>query len=467
MKRIEANLYDYQKRAINFIKTKKKCALFLNMGFGKTVISLTAIQELKAAGLINKVLIIAPKAVALSTWPNELDKWEHLHNLTYSVSVGPAKQRRKALLAHVDIVITTRDNIKWAVDILDKYNETHVPMHFDCIIVDESTSFKSPSTQRFKAVKRFMKDMPLKYSVIMSGTPSPNSLMDLWSQFFILDKGERLGISFHAFRSRYFFCSDYLGYTYQLINNGQRIISGRIKDISMSINNKTAGFESPKRINLIRSVQLPDKEKAAYKKLEKEFFYELDIDNRINVASAVAVHQKLMQFSNGAIYDNPENKKNRKHHVIHDFKLDELESIHDENSNENMLIAYMFASDVIRLQDRFPDAIKLDTKEKINDFENGKIKMALAHPASIGHGLNFQYHCSMIVWFGVPWSLELYQQFNARVDRQGQAEVIRIIHIITKGAIDYRIVDGLRAKAKTQDELIAHIIKHYKGENYV
>ena len=465
MKRQSAILHDYQKRAVNFIKTKKKCAVFLNIGFGKTLTSLTAIQELKEAGLINKVLVIAPKAVALSTWPNEIEKWDHLHKLKYSIAVGLEKHRRKQLLASVDIVIASRDNVKWMVNTLDKYNETHVPVHFDCVIVDESTSFKSHSTQRFKAIKRFVKDMPVKYTIIMSGTPSPNSLMDLWPQYFILDQGERLGSSFHTFRSRYFYIDDYQGFTYKPINNGHKIIVERIKDISMSIDNKTAGIEVPKRINLIRSVELPDKEKATYKKLEEEFFYELDADNKINVASAVAIHQKLMQFSNGAIYDNPENKKDRKHHVIHNFKIDELENIRDENPNENMLVAYMFSSDVIRLQERFPNAVKLDTKEKINDFENGKIKMGLAHPASIGHGLNFQYNCSMVVWFGVPWSLELYQQFNGRVDRQGQSQGVRIIHIITKGAIDYRIVDGLKAKAQTQDELVAYIIKHYKEDH--
>jgi SNF2 family DNA or RNA helicase len=431
-------LHKYQQKAVNFIKDKKKCALYLGMGLGKTSISLSAIDELLKEGSIAKVLIIAPKQVVNNVWPNEILKWDNFKHITYSIVIGSATDKLAALKKDVCVYITSRDNVIWLLENRAK--------HWDMVIIDESSSFKNATSKRFKYLRRF----EYEYMVQLSGTPAPNGLLDIWSQMYLLDKGKRLGRTMSIYKQNYFI-SDYLGYKFT--PKDPTAIHNLVSDITLSM--QTCDYlDLPPRIDVVTKVDNPEITK--YKKLEREYITMIQ-DCGIIAYNAATLVGKLLQFCNGAVYDK---FKNTIH--VHDAKLEALQGILDDNPNENIIVAYNFKSDLERLLLKFKDAVRLDeSNETITRWNDGKIKLMLAHPASSGKGLNLQKGGNMIVWFGLTWNLEDYLQFNARLHRQGQEKPTIINHIVLKNTIDEKILTRLDDKNTTQESLFA-ALKNYK-----
>lgn len=425
---------------IDFIYNTPKCAVWAGLGLGKTITTITAITDLIDSISINTVLIIAPLRVANSVWHIEAKRWEHTKHLKFSIVTGNDKERRTALHKTADVYVINRENVQWLVELYAK------KWPFDMIVIDESSSFKSASSQRFKALKKVLPQT--SRLVELTGTPSPNGLLDIWSQIYLLDNGQRLGKSMTAYKQR-FFESDYMGYKFKPVKSADKIIHKLIDDIVISLNVDDY-LEMPERIDTVIKVQLPQNRLDEYKQLEREFLIQIN-DNDIVAYNAATLAGKLLQYCNGAIYTD--DLKNWTE--IHSSKFDAIDDIIAENSDENLLIAYNFKTDLERLKKRYPDAVVLDNNpDIIKQWNDGNIKMLLAHPASAGHGLNLQHGGSIIVWFGLNWSLELYQQFNGRLYRQGQTKPVRIVHIVVDGCIDNRVMQAIEDKAQTQDELL-------------
>ena len=435
------NLHEYQKKGVDFIKAKKRTLLLLDMGLGKTATTLTAIVDLLDSFSVYKVLVVAPLRVAKSVWPNEPNQWEHLRHLTVSVVTGNERQRMAALQKDADIYAINRENLVWLVQLLGK------KWPFDCVVIDESSSFKNPSSKRFKALKRVATDV--EYMTLLTATPSPNSLLELWSQCYLVDFGMALGRTFTGYKQR-FFEQDYMGYNWTLRQGSDKTIHDLIKPFSLSMSADDY-LELPERIELVESVDLPAKTMRDYLEFEKELLLELDDGEEIEAVNAAALAGKLLQWCNGAVYTD----EHRNWSEVHKQKLDALDELVECN-DEPMLVAYNFKSDLERIKARFPSAVVLDKdSETIERWNRGEIKMLLAHPASAGHGLNLQKGGSLVVWFGLSWSLELYQQFNGRLYRQGQTKPVRIVHIIAKGCIDERVMAVLDSKDRTQRALLS------------
>lgn len=435
------DLHDYQKRAIEFIKDTKRCGLFLQMGLGKTTSTLTAISDLSDSLLVDKVLIIAPLRVANTVWKQEAAKWRHLNHLKINICTGSERERITALQTSADVYVINRENTEWIVNFYGN------KWPFDCVVIDESSSFKDSSSKRFKSLKKVS---PLtNYMVLLTGTPSPNGLMDLWTQMYLIDFGQSLGRTKTAYTQR-FFESDYMGYKLTPIKGADNKIHELIAPRILSMKAEDY-LEVPEKIELVANVVLNKKLLEAYRTFEKNLFVELPDGEEIEALSAAVLANKLLQWCNGAMYVD----ELKNYSVVHDLKLDALEEIVEANPDENILVAYNYKSDLERLQKRFKTARVLDKDpQTIIDWNSGKIKMLLAHPASAGHGLNIQFGGSMIVWFGLNWSLELDQQFNARLHRQGQTQPVRIIRIIAEGCLDERVMAVLQSKDRTQEKLI-------------
>lgn len=440
--------HDYQKYAIDFIKKNPISALLLDMGLGKTIITLTAIRDLLFDSFeVQKVLIIAPLRVARDTWSAEIEKWEHLKNLTYSVAVGTVEERISALKQKADIYIINRENIQWLVE------ESGIPFDFQMVVIDELSSFKNHQTKRFKSL---MKVRPkVKRIVGLTGTPSSNGLMDLYAEFRLLDMGERLGRFIGQFRNTYFQPDKRNGmivYSYKPLSGAEDAIYEKISDITISM--KAADhLHMPKLIMNEYYVEMSSEEKEKYMELKKELILELP-DSEITAANAASLSNKLSQMSNGAIYDDDKNII-----PIHDRKLDALEDIIEAANGKPILVAYWFKHDLERIKERLYKLhipfSTLDKSDSIRKWNNGELPVALIHPASAGHGLNLQSGGSCLVWFGLTWSLELYQQTNARLWRQGQkSNTVVIQHIVTKGTVDERIMKALQDKDETQTALM-------------
>lgn len=443
--------HDYQQVAIDWILDHKKCGLFLDMGMGKTVSSLTAVKALRDDYLdIGKVLVIAPKRVAEGTWPEELDKWEHLKDLSVSPILGPPADRRRAIKREADVYIVTRDNVAWLVD------ELKGDWCFDTLIIDELSSFKNHAAKRFKKLKTVT---PYFNRVIgLTGTPAPNSYMDLWAQVYLLDRGKRLGKNITAYRRRYFDAFNRGMYTeYKLKPGAKEAIDEAISDICISMSAKDhLDLEDPLVID--KAVRLDPKEYKLYKTMERDAVLSLD-DADITAFSAAVVTNKLQQMANGTVYD-----EDGETHILHNRKIEMLEELMDEAQGESVLVFYNFKSDLARIREAFPGAVKLDGPETIRAWNAGKIKMLLAHPASAGHGLNLQDGGSIIIWYGLTWSLELYLQANARLHRQGQKSAVRIYRILTEGTVDGRVAKALEGKGIRQDELLAKLKAEMREE---
>lgn len=448
------NLEDYQLKAIDFIKNKLNCALFLKMGTGKTASSLTAISDLQDDFFITKTLVIAPLRVANHTWKSEIRNWGHLKDLKVAICTGSEKERLKALKSKADIYCINRENVKWLIDNFSK------SWKWDSLIIDESTSFKKHNTQRFKYIRKVIDKFKIR--ILLTGTPCPNGYLDLWSQLYLLDKGERLGRNITIYKQKYFIPSGFNGYQWKIKDGAESEIKEKIKDICFSTEPKS---DRPKPRIINEYVDLTGKIKDDYKQLEKEYlltlekkyYSALEKDKEIVVKNAATLGGKLLQYCNGALYD-----ENKNWHAIHDLKFKALKDIIEDNPNESFLIAHNFKFDLIRLKKLFPYAeILSEDGKEIDEWNNKKIKILLAHPASCGHGLNLQEGGFNVVWFGLNWSLELYEQFNARLDRKGQKDTVNIIHILLKGGLDEKVLTALNSKAVTQDNLVKFLVDNY------
>lgn len=435
--------HNYQAYAIDYIETHPVAAVLLDMGLGKTVISLTAIADLLFDSFeAHRVLVVAPLRVARDTWPAEISKWEHLKNLTYAVAVGTVKERKAALAANADITIINRENLGWLID------SSGFDFNYDMVIIDELSSFKNHTSKRFQSL---MKVRPkVKRIIGLTGTPSSNGLMDLWAEFKLLDFGERLGRFITHYRNNYFIPDKRNGeiiYSYKPMPYAEDAIYRKISDITISMKS-TDHLQMPELITSQYEVQLSEDEETRYEELKADFILELP-ECEVTAANAASLTGKLSQLANGAIYDDEGNIVE-----FHDRKLDALEDIIESANGKPLLVAYWFKHDLQRIKKRF-DVREINTSKDIIDWNNGNIPVAIIHPASAGHGLNLQAGGSTLVWFGLTWSLELYQQTNARLWRQGQTSGTVIIeHIITKGTIDERILKALSLKEVTQNALI-------------
>lgn len=440
--------HEYQRYAAEYIRKHPAAAVFLACGLGKTSITLTAVNDLMFDSFeIHRVLVIAPIRVASFSWPAEIEKWDHLEGLKYSVAVGTAAERIAALKAEADIYIINRENVQWLI------TESGIPFDFDMLVIDELSSFKNHQTKRFKAL---MKVRPkVKRIVGLTGTPSSNGLMDLFAEFRLLDMGERLGRFIGQYRTAYFQPDKRNGqiiFSYKPLLGAEKQIYDKISDITISMKS-TDHLQMPELISTEYEVQLSDKERGKYDRLKADLVLELT-DGEITAANAASLSGKLSQMANGAIYDDKQEVIE-----IHSRKLDALEDIIESMNGRPLLVAYWFRHDLDRISERLNSLhipfSKLDTTASIRRWNSGELPVALIHPASAGHGLNLQSGGSALVWFGLTWSLELYQQTVARLWRQGQeSETVVVQHIITKGTIDERIMKALELKDTSQSALI-------------
>jgi SNF2 family DNA or RNA helicase len=440
--------HNYQTYATRYIEEHPISAVLLDMGLGKTSITLTALNNLLFDSFeAHRILVIAPLRVARDTWLSEADKWDHLQNLICSVAVGTEAERRAALMKPADIYIINRENIQWLIE------DSKLPFNYDTVVVDELSSFKNYQAKRFRAL---MKVRPkVKRIIGLTGTPSSNGLMDLWAEFRLLDMGARLGRFISHYRLEYFQPDKRNGqviFTYKPLPGAEQRIYNKIADITISMRS-TDLLKMPELVSSEYTVRLSDEERKRYDGLKQDLVLQLQ-DSEITAANAAALTGKLCQMANGAIYTDDGGTVN-----LHDRKLDALEDIIEAAGGKPLLVAYWFKHDLVRITERLNKLhvpfSKLDSSESIKRWNDGELPVALIHPASAGHGLNLQNGGSCIVWFGLTWSLELYQQTNARLWRQGQsAETVVVQHIVTKGTIDERILKVLSKKDSTQAALI-------------
>jgi len=435
--------HDYQKYVTDFILNHPVAAVFLDMGLGKTAITLSAIFDLCLDSfMVRKVLVIAPLRVARDTWPDEIRKWDHLRGLTYSVAVGTETERKAALMQKVSVYLINRENIQWLIE------ESGLPFDYDMVVIDELSSFKSYQAKRFRSL---LKVRPtVKRIVGLTGTPSSNGLIDLWAEFRILDLGKRLGRFITHYRNTYFLPDKRNGqvvFSYKPREGAEEEIYAAISDITISMK-AVDHLKMPECVMNEVKVTLSEKERKTYDTMKADLVVSLG-DEQIDAGNAAALANKLSQMANGAVYG-----EDKRVFPIHDRKLDALEDLIEAANGKPVLVAYWFKHDLERIQKRFK-VREIKTSRDITDWNNGRIPVAVIHPASAGHGLNLQAGGSTLVWFGLTWSLELYQQTNARLWRQGQkSETVVIHHIIAENTIDERIMNALRKKDKTQSALI-------------
>lgn len=453
------NPHNYQLHASEHIITNRFCGLFLEMGLGKTVTTLTAIDQLIYERLeVEKVLIIAPKFVALNVWTTEGQKWDHLKHLKFSIITGDPRQRVQALRMPADIYVINRENVSWLV----QYYQSGFP--FKMVVVDELSSFKNPQSQRFKAL-RIVRPL-IKRLVGLTGTPIPNGLPDLWSQIYLMDQGERLGKTLTAYREA-FLTADKRNrgqvFSYKVRAGTEQEIYDRIGDICISMKARDY-LELPPRIEQDVIVQLPDDIQKKYDQFERDQIMQI-ADSEITALSAAALITKLLQFSNGAVYDSE-----KKVQQVHDTKLEALEEIIEQAGGQQVLICYNFVHDLERILKRFPSARKLTNTKDMDDWNAGKVGIMAGHPASMGHGLNLQHGGHIIVWFGPIYNSELYDQANARLDRQGQTKPVLIYRLLGRKTMDSEVLQVLLSKTEKQEGLMHAVrakVEFYKKNTVV
>ena len=440
------NPHKYQSYATDFIISHPIAAVFLEMGLGKSIITLTAITKLKAEDAICKVLVIAPLRVARDTWPSEIAKWDHLKNLDYAVAVGTEAERKAAIRKDATVTIINRENVDWLI------NKSGLPFDFDMVVIDELSSFKSYGAKRFKAL---LKVRPfIKRIVGLTGTPSSNGLMDLWAEFRVLDFGKRLGRYITRYRLSYFEPDKrnaQMVFSYKPLPDAEKQIYEKISDITISM--KSVDYlDMPECVINEVPVYMSSAEQSVYDDFREDMVTKLK-DDVIDAANAAVLSGKLLQMANGAVYD----EAGFSHH-IHDRKLDALEDLIEGANGKPVLVAYWFKHDLERIEARLKSLhipyARLDKPDSIKRWNNGEVPVMLIHPASAGHGLNLQAGGSTLIWFGLTWSLELYQQTNARLWRQGQKETVVLHHIICKDTIDEDVMAALKRKEKVQSDLI-------------
>lgn len=436
--------HPYQTHAINHITTHPTTAILLGMGMGKTIITLTALHQLTYQQFTTrKTLIIAPLRVARDTWPAELKKWPHLKPLTMAICVGTPKQRQQALSENADITVINRENIPWLTENLTG------TWPFDTVVIDELSSFKNPRSKRFKALKKIRPN--INKIIGLTGTPAPNSLEDLWAQFYILDQGERLGQYITHYRSKYFTPdkrNSQRVFTWKLKPDAEQEIYAQIADITISMKT-TDHLTLPPLTITTETVAMSKKELKQYRQMQQDMITTIE-DETIIAGSAGVLSGKLQQLASGAIYTETGDEVV----TIHDRKLDALEDLIESANGETVMVAYWFKHELQRLTERFPQGVPLATSEDIRRWNNKELPLVFIHPASAGHGLNLQAGGHIFIWFTVPWSLELYEQANARLFRQGQAEPVSIVRLATRGTIDEQVLQALERKDTTQSALI-------------
>lgn len=453
--------HNYQVHATKHVIQHPYSGLFLEMGLGKTISTLTAIDQLMHDYMeVNKVLVIAPKRVAEDTWTSEINKWDHLKHLTVSKVLGSEVNRKKALFKKADIYVINRENVEWLV----QYIGAMWP--FDMVVVDELSSFKSAKSRRFKALRVIRPK--IKRLVGLTGTPAPNGLIDLWSQMYLLDQGERLGKTIGAYRAAFFKPGKQVGhivYNYRLLPEAEQQIFSRIEDICVSMKAEDY-LELPERIDNVVKVKLEEKTLKAYYEFEKKEILALANGDEISTPNAAALTNKLLQFANGAIYDEM-----KVAHKIHDDKLDQLDELIEAANGKPVLVFYTYKHDLDRIKERFRDKVVTfedgGTSKVMQRWNNKEIEILCGHPASCSHGLNLQAGGHIMIWFGLPWSLELYQQAVARLDRQGQVETVTNHILLSEGTMDEDVWKALSNKSVGQDVLMeavkARIEKYTKG----
>ena len=444
--------HNYQTYATNFILEHPEAAVFLDMGLGKSVITLTAIRELCLNRFeVGKVLVIAPLRVARDTWSTEIHKWDHLKGLTYSIVIGTVDERKSALKKKAHIYLINRENVSWLIE------ESGFPFDFDMVVIDELSSFKSYQAKRFRSL---LKVRPkVKRIVGLTGTPSSNGLMDLWAEFRVLDLGKRLGRFITHYRNTYFQPDKRNGmviYSYKPLPGAEDAIYEQISDMTISMK-AVDHLNMPECVFNEVSVSLSKEERSKYDTLRDDLILSIG-ESEIDAANAASLSNKLSQMANGAVYGSDQSVIK-----IHDHKLDALEDLIESANGKPVLVAYWFKHDLERIKARFK-VREIKTSKDITDWNDGKIPVAVIHPASAGHGLNLQAGGSTLIWFGLTWSLELYQQTNARLWRQGQESATVVIHhIVTEDTIDELILKALHKKEKSQNALIDAVRVTLKG----
>ena len=456
MKRCD--LHEYQNYCVEYLKTHPEAMLFLSMGLGKSVTALTAILDLMFDSFdVGKVLVIAPLRVAKTVWPEERDTWEHANFLKMSVIVGSAKQREAAMRVPADIYVINRENVKWLVDYLEK---RRIPWPFDMVVIDELSSFKNHQSQRWKALRKVRPQ--IKRLVGLTGTPASNGLMDLWAETFLVDKGARLGRFITRYREAYFKpagMNPYNGvvYNYEPLPGAEEAIYSKISDITVSM--KALDYlDMPEQVLVNHFVDMEPQERKLYDDMKKQLLVEVD-GEEIDAANAAVLSGKLLQMANGAIYNDE-----RQMRIIHNRKLEMLGDLIEQANGQNVLVAYWYQHDHERIQEYLTDLgykpRDLKSDQDIADWNAGKIQVGLISPASAGHGLNIQKGGHILIWFSLIWSLEMYQQTNARLWRQGQKEVVTIHHIVTRDTVDGDVLNALKHKDMTQQNLISAVKAH-------
>ena len=449
--------HEYQNYSIKKIINNKQAGLFLDMGMGKTISTLTAVADLMHDYFdVQRTLVIAPLRVAKYTWTDEIAKWEHINYLKTSQILGTEKQRIEALEKKADIYLINRENVVWLVD----HFKSKWP--FDMVVIDELSSFKSSKSKRFRALRKVRPF--IKRIVGLTGTPAPNGLIDLWPQLYLLDQGERLGKTITGFRHRYFNPgagdpSRYVVYDWVPKPEAEENIYKKIEDICISMKSEDY-IEVPDRVDLVETIKLSAAPRSHYEQLEKDLLLPF-VEGDVVADTAAVLSNKLLQLANGAVYNEDGEVQ-----LIHDEKLNALEDLIEQANGKPVLVFYNFKHDLDRILDRFKEAVKLESDEHFKAWNKGEIPILLAHPASAGHGLNMQDGGSTVIWFGMNWSLELYQQANARLHRQGQKDIVRVFHLIVEDSIDERVMKAIQNKTVTQDDLMEAVkarIDRYKG----
>ena len=442
----------HQQLAGDFLREHNRAALLLDMGLGKTVITLTRLSELFADFAVEKALVIAPKRVAEDTWTREAAKWDHLTGLRVVPVLGDQKHRLAALASAGDIYVINRENVQWRVETCGKRWD------FDAIIIDELSSFKSPKAKRWRCLKRVTKLARIVWG--LTGTPAGNGYIDLWPEMFLIDGGERLGHTLGEFRTKWFSPGAHKGnivYEWRLKPGAKEDIDRRLSDICLSMS-KEDWLTLPPVVHNTVTVRMDSKERKLYDQLRRDCVLPLlggeladmkNFDQAIVGGTAAPLSGKLLQMANGAVYD-----ENGGVVHIHDRKLDALIDIAEEAHGQSLLVFYSYRHDIDRIRERFPQAVEIGGSETIRAWNAGDIPMLLCHPASAGHGLNLQQGGHIIVWFGLPWSLELYQQANARLNRMGQGQSVIVHHVVCEGTLDEKVLSALTEKDAVQKGLL-------------
>ena len=449
----EKDLHPYQKFCVGFLEEKPQCALFLDCGLGKTIITLTAISHLLYDSYeVSRVLIIAPLRVARDTWIGELSKWEHLKGLRMERILGTPRERVAALSRKAELYVINRENVEWLVK---HYAGRRLP--FDMLVIDELSSFKNSRAKRFLALKKVLGQF--SRVVGLTGTPAPNGLEDLWPQVFLLDRGQRLGRTMRSYLDLYFTTpNSWLPYKHELKPGAEEQIYKKLGDLCVSMR-AADHLQMPERIDNVVELTLSPREEKLYRQMERDMLLPY-ADGDVLALNAATLAGKLLQLSNGAVYDEFHNIR-----VIHDKKLDALEDLIEAANGKPVLVMYTYQHDLTRIQQRFgkygpenPNGVReLKTTADLEDWNAGRIPVAVTQPASTGHGLNLQHGGSTIVWFGLNWSLELYEQANARLWRQGQKETVVIHRLVVKGTMDEQVMRALHEKAADQNALLAAV----------